>query len=91
MFCVYVLESKKNKEKLYIGFTANLKQRVAEHNRGESRATKPYIPWKCVYTEYCIDEDDARRREKYFKTSQGRRFLRRRLKEYFYKKSRRAS
>jgi putative endonuclease len=87
MFCVYVLESEKNQQ-LYIGFTQDLKSRITEHNKGESPSTKPYIPWKCIYCEYCTDESDARRREGYLKTTQGGRLLKRRLKEYFYQRRR---
>ncbi len=82
-FYVYILRSKKFDE-LYIGFTCDLKKRVEEHNRGMNTATKRYMPWELIYYEACIHEDDAKRREGYFKTSQGRRLLRRRLKEYFY-------
>ena len=39
-----------------------------------------------IYYEACIDRSDALRREKYLKTTQGGRLLKRRLKEYFYKK-----
>ena len=86
MFYVYILESLKNKD-LYIGYTADLKRRFKEHNSGVSQSTKRYMPWKLIYYEACLDKHDAKRREKYFKTSQGRRLLRRRLKEYLYKKS----
>jgi putative endonuclease len=83
MFYTYVLESLKN-QNLYIGYTQNLAQRLKEHNLGLNFSTKPYMPWKVIYYEACLNEEDARRREKYFKTNQGRRLLKRRLKEYFY-------
>ena len=85
MFCVYVLENKE-RDKIYIGFTSDLKKRLTEHNNGYSKSTKPYAPWHCIYCEYSLNEEDARRREGYLKTSQGRRLLKRRLKEYFYEK-----
>jgi len=83
MFYVYVLESKNNVE-LYIGYTSDLAKRVKEHNSGKNKSTKRYIPWKLIYYEACINMNDAKRREKYFKTTQGRRLLKRRLKDYFY-------
>ncbi|NCU42465.1 MAG: hypothetical protein EOM19_07170, partial [Candidatus Moranbacteria bacterium] len=52
------------------------------HNRGESKSTRRYRPWKLIYYEACRDEGDANRREKYLKTSQGRRMLKIRLKGY---------
>lgn len=86
IFCyVYVLESRKNGE-LYYGSTLDLKSRLKEHNRGLNRSTKPFRPWRLIYYEACLSEKDAKRREKYFKTNQGRRLLKRRLKEYFYSK-----
>lgn len=86
MFYVYCLESEKN-DKLYFGYTNNLKRRLKEHNQGLNFSTKGGIPWKVIYYEGCIDKDDAERREKYFKTTQGNRMFKLRLKEYFYKKN----
>ena len=83
MFYVYVIESIK-KHNLYIGYSGDLKKRFDEHNRGLNRSTKPYLPWKLIYYEACLNQEDAKRREKYFKKTQGRRLLKRRLKEYFY-------
>ena len=80
---VYVIESIKNCE-LYVGFTKDLKQRLKQHNTGLNKSTKPYIPWKLVFYEAYISENDAARRERYLKSSQGSRLLKRMLKEYFY-------
>ncbi|MDD5068705.1 MAG: GIY-YIG nuclease family protein [Candidatus Pacebacteria bacterium] len=86
MFYTYVIESLKNAQ-WYIGFTADLRKRLEEHNQGLNFSTKRYRPWKCVYYEACIDKDDAFRRERYLKTTQGGRLLKRRVKEYLYKKN----
>jgi putative endonuclease len=83
MFYTYILQSGKNK-KLYAGYTSDLKNRLVEHNRGDNPPTRPYVPWKLIYYEACLNEEDARRREHYFKTTQGKRLLKQRLKEYFY-------
>lgn len=83
MFYNYVLRSLKNGQ-LYIGYTEDLKKRVKEHNCGLNLSTKRYLPWQLIYYEACINKKDARRREKYLKTTQGNRLLKRRLKEYFY-------
>lgn len=85
MFYVYILESMKNSE-LYTGFTIDLRRRLEKHNHGLNLSTKSAAPWKVIYYEACIDKSDATRREQYFKTSQGRRLLKRRLKEYFFNK-----
>ena len=84
MFYNYILQSKRNKN-LYVGCTVDLRKRLKEHNQGLNKSTKTYRPWKLIYNEACLNEDDAKRRENYLKTSQGQRLLKRRLKEYFYK------
>ena len=81
VFCyVYLLRSLKNGS-LYIGSTHDLKKRVAKHNKGLNFSTKPYVPWELLYYEAHRNEADARRREKYLKTTAGRQALRNMLKE----------
>ncbi len=84
MFYNYLLKSENN-DSLYTGYTGDLKKRLKEHNQGLNKSTKPYIPWKIIYYEACLDIEDAKRREKYLKTTQGKRLLKRRLKDYLYK------
>ncbi len=86
MFYIYCLESK-NSDELYFGYTNNLKRRFKEHNQGLNFSTKRYIPWQLIYYEACINEQDAKRREGYLKTSTGRRMFRRRIIEYIKTKS----
>lgn len=85
-FYVYLIESQINKTAFYTGYTSDLRKRIAEHNQGLNQSTRPYKPWKLIYYEACLNQADARRREGYLKTTQGRRLLKRRLKEYFYHK-----
>ncbi len=80
-FYVYALESFRD-FKRYIGFTGDLQKRIEEHQKGEVFSTKPRLPLKLIYFEGCLNQADARRREKYLKTTQGRRFLGLRLTEY---------
>lgn len=80
-YYVYVLESLKDGD-LYIGYTSNLKRRIEEHNKGLSFATKFRRPFKLIYFEGGLFEKDTKRREKYLKTTQGRRFLGLRLLEH---------
>ena len=80
---VYVLESIRSKD-LYIGYTNDLRKRLKEHNRGLNFSTKPYLPWQLIHYEAYRHQNDAKRREKYLKTNQGSRLLKRMLKEYFY-------
>lgn len=80
---VYVLQSLKNRS-LYIGHTRDLKKRLKQHNNGVNLYTKKYIPWQLIHYEAYRNEKDTKRREKYLKTNQGSRLLKRMLKEYFY-------
>ena len=82
MFYVYVLKSL-NDNGLYIGCTKNLKDRIQKHNSGQVISTKNRLPLKLVYYEACLDQNDAYRREKYLKSTYGRRYLKNRLKAYF--------
>ena len=80
-YYVYVLQSLKDGE-FYMGHTANLTGRIAEHNNQKNRSTKPRAPFRLIYAEACIAEEDARRRERYLKTTQGRRMLKLRLRKF---------
>lgn len=80
-FYAYVLESQRD-GKRYIGYTNNPKKRLEEHNKGKSFSTKPRLPLKLIYFEGCLNEEDAKRREDYLKSTQGRRFLGLRLIRY---------
>ena len=73
MFVVYILFSEKY-DRFYIGFSENLKNRLKAHNKGETKSTKPYIPWRVVYTEEFKTKQEARIREKYLKSAAGRRW-----------------
>lgn len=84
MFYVYILQSGSN---IYIGYTADLKRRVAEHNAGKNLSTKAYAPWKLIYYEAHTNNEDATRREKYFKHSSVRQALRQMLRYYYQTES----
>ena len=81
MFYTYVLISEHD-EKFYIGFTKNIEERLDEHNSGSVRSTKHRRPFKLVYYEACLNEKDAIKREKYFKSGFGRRFLNNRIETF---------
>lgn len=76
MFYVYVLKSRKKIDQLYVGYSVNLRNRVAEHNAGKSSSTRPYLPWELIFYEAYKSMKDARKREMYLKTTKGRKTLR---------------
>jgi putative endonuclease len=82
MFYVYVMEAI-NDGGFNIGCTQDLKNRFKEHSAGHVQATKKRRPLKLIYYEACSDRSDAFRREKYLKTTYGRRYINSRLRSYF--------
>jgi len=68
MFYVYVLKSKKD-NKLYFGYSENLKRRISEHKRGKVDNTKHRLPVELIYYESYRNINDAKEREKSFKNS----------------------
>jgi len=78
MYYTYVLYSKID-QRLYIGFTDNLKQRLKMHIDGRVPATRDRRPLILVYVEGCLSKFKALGREKYFKTGFGRRYLKSRI------------
>jgi len=84
MFYTYVLQSNKNGN-FYTGYTNDLRKRFKEHNEGKSVYTKGRGPYKIVYYEACLNEEDARSRELYLKTGKGKRYLKYRLKRFLFR------
>jgi putative endonuclease len=82
MFYIYILQSLKDTS-LYIGYTSDLRKRFNEHNNGESRATKPFRPYKLIFYEAFLDRVDAKRREGYLKSGWGFRSIKKMLSKYF--------
>ena len=80
-YYVYVLRSEKD-GKFYTGYTQDLKKRLDQHNNGEVTSTKNRRPLKLVYFEGCLNQQDATHREKYLKTSWGKRYIKNRLGNY---------
>lgn len=78
-FYIYILLSLKDNN-FYTGYTSDLKQRLSDHNTGIVDSTKYRRPLKLVYFEGCRNKKDALHREKYLKTTYGKRYIRNRIK-----------
>ncbi|MDP6570546.1 MAG: GIY-YIG nuclease family protein [Candidatus Marinimicrobia bacterium] len=78
MFFTYVLYSK-TYDQIYIGQSNNLNLRLKKHNSGRVKSTKPYSPWKLIYSESFHTRSEAMKREKELKSFQGRQFIRREI------------
>ncbi len=86
MFYFYILRSIKN-NKLYLGFTPDLKDRIKSHNNGENKATKPNIPYELIYYSAFKNKKDALNCEQYFKTTSGWKRIHNMLKNTILTKS----
>lgn len=80
MHHVYVLRSEKD-GKLYIGYTSNIRQRMAAHTYGHVISTRNRRPLHLIFIETFASKHDALRRERYFKTNEGKKMLKRILYE----------
>ena len=81
MYTVYVLHSSVDNQ-FYTGFTRDLEKRLIQHNKGLIASTKNRRPLRLVYYEVCLNESDALHREKYLKSTYGKRYIRNRIKKY---------
>ncbi len=69
------MESIKNRKR-YTGFTAKTaEQRLAEHNRGCNKWARENKPFKLIYSELFDSEKEARLRERFLKSGQGRKYI----------------
>jgi putative endonuclease len=77
-FFAYIIKSIEH-DFYYKGHCEDIEERIKQHNAGMTESIKPYIPFKLVYFEEFNTRSEAIKREKYFKTSAGRRFLKSKL------------
>jgi putative endonuclease len=74
MYHVYALQSL-SRNYIYVGLTDNLERRIHQHNAGLNPTTKPYSPFKLIWSESFETRVEARKREKYLKSGVGKEFL----------------
>ncbi|MCX6149427.1 MAG: GIY-YIG nuclease family protein [Ignavibacteriales bacterium] len=74
MFYTYILFSEIG-NKHYYGSTKDIPTRLNEHNNGKVKFTKPFRPWQIVYYEEYPTRSEACKRELFFKSVDGRIWL----------------
>ena len=84
MFYTYVLLSEKD-QKLYMGYTENLRNRLALHQAGLVPSTATRRPVRLIFYEAYPNKYDALRRERYIKTDKGKTTLKSMLREFLSK------
>lgn len=80
-YYIYVLECSDGF--WYTGYTKDISIRLEEHKNGKVLSTKNRLPVSLLYFEGCKNQQDATHREKYLKTTYGKRYIRNRNKSYF--------
>ena len=73
-FFTYILYSP-SYNKHYFGYTSDLKRRLEFHNSGLSTFIKKFLPWNLIYFEEFDSRSEAMKREKFFKSYQGYKWL----------------
>lgn len=78
MFFVYILKSLGFK-KTYVGRTSDVEKRLYEHNTSSNEFSRRYKPWEIIYTEKLETLEESIKREKYFKSAAGRKWIKKNL------------
>jgi putative endonuclease len=82
MFWTYLLENKDDKS-WYIGYSSDLKKRLAQHQSGQgAQTTKQKNNWHLIYCEGYLNKKDAEGRERFLKSGSGRKYLKKQLVNY---------
>jgi predicted GIY-YIG superfamily endonuclease len=79
MWYVYIVRSISSPEQIYVGATADLKQRLADHNAGKSPHTSKFRPWELLWYSAFNEKMRALEFEKYLKSHSGKAFAGKRL------------
>ena len=80
MYYVYILLNQA-KTRTYTGVAKDVEKRLEQHNSGRVKSSRPYRPYKTIHLELFETLKEARHKEKFYKTTTGRR----KLKEMFFK------
>ena len=79
-YCTYVLISQYDGD-FYVGFSSDLDKRIEDHKKGRVKSTRNRRPLELIYCEYHRNKFDALRREKYLKTTAGKKGLKLMIRE----------
>jgi putative endonuclease len=73
-YWVYVIESLVGGYR-YSGLSRNVEERLATHNAGKVISTKAHRPFVVIHSEFVGAYSPARLRERFLKSTSGRRFI----------------
>lgn len=79
MYYLYVLLSER-KRRTYTGVSNNIEKRLEDHNAGKVKSSRSHRPYKVIHHEQFDTLTEARQKERFYKSTTGRR----RLKEMLF-------
>jgi predicted GIY-YIG superfamily endonuclease len=79
MYYVYLIESLYDPSRRYVGFSTNLRQRLAEHNDAKLTTTASHRPWRLATYLAFSSKKQALAFENYLKSGSGHAFAKKRL------------
>ena len=74
MYYTYILYSEAF-DRYYVGHCEDIGPRLLRHNLKKVPSTKPYAPWKLMYTETYATRSDASKREREIKGKKSRIYI----------------
>ncbi len=75
MYSVYILLNS-SRTRTYTGVAADVEERLKKHNDGQVPASRPYRPYDIIHVETFLTLKEARQKERFYKSTTGRRRLR---------------
>jgi putative endonuclease len=78
-YYVYILQLVNGQR--YTGSTADLRRRVQQHEQGTVISTRHRRPVRLIHYEAYLQSSDARRRENFLKTTEGKRLLKQQIRD----------
>ncbi|MDH5669759.1 MAG: GIY-YIG nuclease family protein [Nitrospira sp.] len=72
MYHLYILLNKAG-TRTYTGVSDDVDRRLKEHNDGNVPSSRPYRPYRVIYTQTFTTLREARQKERYYKSTTGRR------------------
>ncbi len=75
MYYVYILLNE-TRTKTCTGVADDVNKRLKEHNKGKVKSSRPYRPYKIAHIESFETLSEAMEKEKFYKSTTGRRRLR---------------
>lgn len=77
----YVYYLRMSNGQIYTGSTSDLKRRVQQHSCGSVQTTSRYLPVTLLGYEAYGKKSDAQRRERFMKTTEGKRLFRQQFRD----------